>query len=75
VFVRACVHHLCVVPVSKCFAHIIERKCAQTLSCLIEYKFFPKMGRPEVRRSTASSRHSHTRFLLLCPSFKTLFSK
>ena len=42
-----CVYHLSVVSIPKAL-HIEQCKWVQTLSCLIKYSFFAKIGHPEV---------------------------
>jgi len=55
--------------------HIEQYKCVQTLSCLIKYSFFAKIGHPEVNCSIISSYCLHNRHLLSNSYFKILFLK
>jgi hypothetical protein len=59
-----CVYHLSVISMPRAL-HIEQRKRAQTLSCLIKYSIFAKMGHPEVRWSIDSSSCLHNHYLLL----------
>jgi hypothetical protein len=52
--ILVCVYHLSVVSKPRAL-HIEQCKCAQTLSCLIKYSLFAKMGYPEVMWSVVSS--------------------
>ena len=63
-FLGMCVYHLSVISVPKAL-HIEQCKCVQTLSCLIKYSFFAKMGHPEVRWSVVSSYYYYY-FRILC---------
>ena len=58
-----CVYPLSVVSIPKAL-HIEYCRCVQTLSCLIKYSFFAKMGHPEVKWSIVSSCCLHNRHLL-----------
>ena len=46
-----------------------------SLSCLVKYSFFAKMGHPEVKWSIVSSCCLHNRHLLSVSSLKILFLK
>ena len=70
VCVCVCVYVPLVVISTPTALHIEQCKCAQTLSCLITYSFFTKMGHPEVRWSIISSCRWHNRHLLSISSLK-----
>jgi hypothetical protein len=55
--------------------HIEKCRCVQTLSCLITYSFFARMGHPDVRWSIVSSYSLHIRHLLSISSFKIFLLK
>jgi hypothetical protein len=55
--------------------HIEQCRCVQTLSCLITYSFFARMGHPDVRWSIVLLYSLHSRHLPSISSYRIFLLK